>query len=307
MVEYLEKKQKNVSKTPFDSARERRLLLTTKDIKSLPAIRCIAVNVCSLVLSKLCPISWCRRVAVGINCTFQRSFSKRRQRTRWREWGLRMSPRLKRHPASLAAPGRSQRIRRNTARDLCERRTVTNEMDFLRFKYEKKLNWKKLNSHRRTIEKRPKWTASSSGQTYLTAFPRWFRLSQRQRGIPFQRQSWDTSYRTRDSTRCSMCCRDYLSCWTPRLRTQSFSSYLELNNLPRRAERRENIETIWVWMSRQSATFISLATLCAQMKSAKRFGLIKLNLHLSVAATIATSRNLIFDNSLMSLTQHATM
>lgn len=98
--------------------------LTTKDIKSLPALRCIAVNVCSLELSKLSPISWYKRAAVERDCTFQQSYAIRRQRTRWQGWVLRMSPTLKRLPASLAAPDRSQRIRRSTERDLFRKNEI---------------------------------------------------------------------------------------------------------------------------------------------------------------------------------------
>lgn len=120
-------------------------------------------------------------------------------------------------------------------------------------------------TYRRTTEKLPKWRASSFCQTYPRAFPRWFRLSRRQRGNPFRRQFSDISYRIRDSTRYSKCCRDYPSCWTPKLRTASFSSYSELNNLPREEQKKESLD---LTMSRTSpATFISLAKpLCRARK-----------------------------------------
>lgn len=202
---------------------------TTEDTRTLPAILYTTANICNPVLSKRCLISWCRKVAVEIGCTFQQSSAKRRPHTRWLGLVLNTSPTLKRCPAVPAILNRSRTTPQSIMRDL--ERVEKGEREIVGWPQEDTQAAKK-SIYRKMIGSQPRWKAFSCGQTCPRAFPRWFHRLPLRRGKSFRRQSWDISCRTPDSTRCSTCYRDRRSCWTPTHGIVSSSAYSRLNNCP---------------------------------------------------------------------------
>lgn len=89
----------------------------------------------------------------------------------------------------------------------------------------------KSHSYRKMIETRPRWRASFCGQTCRRACRWQCHQLLRQWGKSSRLQSWDISFCTRDSTRCSMYCPGCLSCYIPTRGILSSLSCLQLQIL----------------------------------------------------------------------------
>lgn len=100
---------------------------TTEAAETLPAFLYITAKICNLALSKRCLKSWCRKVAVEINCTFQQSSSKRRRRIQSLRLIPHMSLKRKRFPAVPAVLNRFRRIPQSIKLDLRDKKESCQE------------------------------------------------------------------------------------------------------------------------------------------------------------------------------------
>ena len=99
-------------------------LLTIEDIKIYRAILYIVVNICNLVLSKRCLISWCKKVAMGTSCTFQQLYAKCHPHTQSPILVLNMSQTLMQCLIELVVLNKVQMIPQKIMRDLSMPKTT---------------------------------------------------------------------------------------------------------------------------------------------------------------------------------------